>query len=175
MNTKTSAAIAAYLAAIVAANLLVAAYGPSVIIANAFLLIGLDLALRDYLHDAWSDQYRAVNMLALVAAGGAISYALNAGAGRIAVASTAAFALAAVADWTVYGLAHRWPWLARSNASNIVGAAVDSLAFPTIAFGGVLWPIVAGQFVAKTLGGAAWSTLIYGMRRARAAAHHGIA
>ena len=43
-------AIIAYAAAMVLANLSVAVLGPWVSPINAFLLIGLDLALRDLLH-----------------------------------------------------------------------------------------------------------------------------
>jgi uncharacterized PurR-regulated membrane protein YhhQ (DUF165 family) len=49
-------------------------------------------------------------------------------------------------------------WL-RVNGSNIPSALVDSLIFPTLAFGSFLWPIVLGQFGAKTLGGFLWSLL----------------
>jgi uncharacterized PurR-regulated membrane protein YhhQ (DUF165 family) len=162
MTRTTLAAAAAFIASIVAANLLVAEYGPSITIVNAFALIGLDLVLRDYLHDAWrSNRW---NMLGLIAAAGAISYAANPATGRIALASTVAFTLAALADWLVYTIAERKPWLVRSNASNVAGAAVDSLLFPTLAFGALLWPIVLGQFLAKTLGGAAWSLLIAAVR-----------
>lgn len=158
MNTRNAAAVVAYIASIVTANLLVAHYGPSVTIINAFALIGLDLVLRDYLHDAWRS--RLTPMAGLIAAAGVISYVANPATGRIAVASTVAFAVAALVDWAAYALARRKPWLVRSNASNVAGAAADSLLFPTIAFGGLLWPIVIGQFVAKTLGGAAWSLLL---------------
>ncbi len=37
---------------------------------------------------------------------------------------------------------------------------VDSLVFPTIAFGGILWTITLGQFLAKVLGGYVWSLVI---------------
>ena len=50
-----------------------------------------------------------------------------------------------------------WTWLQRSNGSNVASAAVDSLVFPWIAFGG-FQPVVTGlQFLAKVLGGAAWA------------------
>ncbi len=171
MTRTHTAACLAYIASITTANLLVAHYGPSVTIANAFVLIGLDLVLRDYLHDAWRG--RVAPMAGLIAAAGVTSYALNPATGRIAVASTIAFTVAALVDWTVYATAHRSPWLVRSNASNVAGAAADSLLFPTLAFGAVLWPIVLGQFVAKTAGGAAWSLLLATAKAvpARAAAH----
>ena len=44
--------IGMYLAAIVAANLSVAAFGLAVSIANAFIFIALDLTSRDRLHEA---------------------------------------------------------------------------------------------------------------------------
>jgi queuosine precursor transporter len=171
MRAREASAAGVYVTSIVTANLLVAEYGPAVTVVNAFALIGLDLVIRDYLHDAWAgDRWR---MAALIGVAGAISYAANPATGRIALASTIAFALAAVADWAVYAAARRRPWLVRSNASNVVGAAVDSVTFPTLAFGAVLWPIVLGQFVAKVLGGAAWSLLIGAtMRSHRALADH---
>ena len=43
-------ALVAYAVAMIAANLLVATFGPSVTAINAFFLIGLDLTLRDWLH-----------------------------------------------------------------------------------------------------------------------------
>lgn len=169
MNTKNIAAVAAYTTAIVTANLTVAHWGPSVSIVNAFLLIGLDLVLRDYLHDRWSD-HLVRNMGLLIVGAGVVSYALNQDAGRIALASSAAFMLAAVADWAVYAAAHRLPWIERSNLSNIAGSGVDSIAFPAIAFGLPLLPaIMFGQFVAKVAGGSVWSLLIAGSRRIEAA------
>lgn len=158
-----------YIAAITAANLLVAKYGPAVSIVNAFLLIGLDLALRDYLHDAWRTR-RAVKMTALILAAGAVSFVINPATGRIAVASFVAFTIAATVDWLVYHKLRSRPWIARANASNTMGATVDSIVFPILAFG---WPplvaIILGQFVAKALGGFVWSIVIGG---ARAAARH---
>lgn len=39
-------------------------------------------------------------------------------------------------------------------------ALVDSLVFPTVAFGAFLPVIVIGQFAAKVAGGALWSVII---------------
>lgn len=150
-----------YLAAIVAANLLVAQFGPAVTVLNAFLFIGLDLTARDALHDHWHGRHLARNMAILIGAGSVLSYALNAGAGRIALASFVAFAGAGLADTLVYSALGTRSRLARMNGSNVVSAAVDSLLFPALAFGlPVLWPIVLGQFAAKTVGGALWSLVL---------------
>ncbi len=152
--------IAAYLSAIVLANLLVAWLGPSITIVNAFLFIGLDLTCRDSLHDAWGGNGLWWKMLLLLAAGSAISYLLNQQAGQIAVASMVAFGAAGAADGVVYHLLRKRSWWQRANGSNLVGAAVDSLVFPTIAFGVLLWPIVIGQFAAKVAGGLLWSAFL---------------
>ena len=152
--------IAVYLAAIVAANLSVAAFGPAASILNAFLFIGLDLTTRDALHDRWHDDHLILRMGGLIAVGGAISFALNAGAGQIAVASTVAFALAAIVDGLVYAALGDRAYLVRVNGSNIPAAAVDSLVFPTIAFGAFLPIVVLGQFAAKVAGGFVWSLVL---------------
>jgi hypothetical protein len=148
-----------YLVAIILANLSVAQFGPSVTIINAFLFIGLDLTARDQLHEAWRGNQLLPKMAALIAAGSLLSWLLNRNAGPIALASFAAFAAAAVVDALVYHQLGRYPRLLRINGSNIPSAAVDSLVFPTLAFGSFLWTIVLGQFLAKTLGGFVWSLL----------------
>jgi uncharacterized PurR-regulated membrane protein YhhQ (DUF165 family) len=172
MNVKTVACVVAYIAAITTANLLVAEFGPAISVLNAFLLIGLDLSLRDYLHDVWSN-HRVFKLGAMIASAGLISYALNPASGRIAVASTLAFVVAALVDWGVYHLMRRYAWSERANGSNIAGAGVDSLIFPAVAFGfPLLWVIVLGQFTAKVAGGAVWA-LVIGIVRGRRAAAHG--
>ena len=158
-------AIAIYAAAMTVANLLVATFGPSVTPINAFVLIGLDLALRDWLHV----RLKVWQMGALIIATGGLTYMLNPAAGMIAIASASAFAAAAIVDWSVFAKV-QGGWLKRANASNVAGAAVDSLVFPTIAFGALMPHIVAMQFVAKVAGGAVWAYFISkGARRVETA------
>lgn len=148
-------AIAAYAAAMTIANLTIAAFGPWVSPINAFILIGLDLALRDWLHV----RLKLWQMGTLIAATGALTYVLNPAAGQIAVASAVAFTAAALVDWGTFARL-RGSWMFRANGSNVAGAAVDSLVFPTLAFGVLMPHIVAMQFVAKVAGGALWAWLI---------------
>lgn len=145
-----------YIMAIVAANLSVAHFGPWVSPINAFLFIGLDLVLRDHLHDKWRGNWLWTRMLALIGAAGAVLYLLNPAAGIIAVASVVAFVVSGMVDALVYHLLRDRSWWQRSNSSNAVGAMSDSLIFPAIAFGGFMPAIVALQFGAKVLGGAIW-------------------
>lgn len=148
-------ALIAYAVAMVAANLLVATFGPSITPALAFLLIGLDLTLRDWLHV----KLKAYEMALLIAGTGLLTFLLNPAADRIAIASSVAFLAAALVDWAVF---IRLPgsWLFKANGSNVAGAAVDSLIFPTLAFGVLMPQIVVMQFVAKVAGGAVWALVL---------------
>jgi hypothetical protein len=65
---------------------------------NAFVLIGLDLALRDWLHV----RLKVWQMGALIAFTGLLTFALNPAAGQIALASAAAFTAAALVDWATF-------------------------------------------------------------------------
>lgn len=166
---KTWSLIGMYLAAIVTANLTVAAFGPAVAVANAFVFIALDLTSRDRLHEAWAGRGLAWKMGLLIAAGSFISYALNANAGPIALASFVSFAVSAMLDTLVYALLHERAYLVKVNGSNVVSAAADSLIFPALAFGlPLLWPIVLGQFAAKLIGGALWAWVLSGKVRKEA-------
>lgn len=149
------AAILAYAVAMTCANLSIAAFGPWVSPINAFFLIGLDLALRDWLHV----RLRVWQMGALIAATGLLTYILNPSAQHIAIASAVSFAVAALADWLTFTKL-QGSWLRRSVGSNVVGAAVDSLIFPTLAFGALMPAIVLMQFAAKAAGGAMWAALM---------------
>ncbi len=148
-------ALIAYAVAMVAANLLVATFGPAISPINAFLLIGLDLTLRDWLHV----RLKTWQMGGLILGTGALTYLLNPAAGMIAVASAVSFLVAALVDWAIF-VKTTGSWIKRANVSNTGGAAVDSLLFPTIAFGALMPEIVALQFVAKVSGGAVWSYVL---------------
>lgn len=156
---KVSSMVIVYLAALVSANLSIAYFGPWVSPINAFLLIGLDLSLRDKLHEHWKDHLWP-KMFALISVAGAISFALNPAAINIAAASVIAFIAAGLVDAFIYQRLVAKRWLVKSNASNAAGAAVDSLIFPTIAFGSLMPAIVLFQFAAKVAGGALWSWVL---------------
>jgi hypothetical protein len=150
-----------YLTAIIAANLLVARFGPAVTIINAFAFIGLDLTARDHLHDAWHGRGLVPKMATLIAAGSLLSWLLNRNAGPIALASFAAFACAAAADTLAYALLGGRARLLKMNGSNLVSAAVDSVTFPALAFGfPLLVGVMLGQFAAKVGGGFVWSLVL---------------
>lgn len=153
--------IALYLAAIVAANLIVVQFGPSASVVTAFLFIGLDLTARDGLHEKWNGKHLWWKMLLLIGTGSLLSWFLNRNAGPIALASFLAFAGAGIADTVIYSLLGDKTRFIKINGSNVVSSAVDSFLFPVLAFGWPpLWGIVAGQFIAKVGGGFVWSIIL---------------
>lgn len=158
--------VALYLAAIVAANVTVMLFGPAWSIVNAFVFIGLNLTARDRLHDQWHGNLKR-NMVLLIFTGALISAMF--GAGRIALASAAAFAVSETADAIMYTALGRRNKLIQINGSNVLGAAVDSVLFPLLAFG---WPplvlIMIGQFAAKVAGGFVWFIVLTKRRQCKA-------
>lgn len=155
MNTY----IVVYLVSIVAANILVAHFGPSFAPIGALLFIGLDLTCRDKIHDGWKTNLFA-KMTTLIAIGSVMSYALNGASGKIALGSFVAFFAASAVDTVTYQLLKERSKMVKVNGSNVLSAAVDSVVFPTVAFGVFLPSIVALQFVAKVLGGLFWFAII---------------
>ena len=154
-------AISIYAIAMTLANLSVAAFGPAISPLNAFLFIGLDLTLRDWLHV----RLKIWQMGCLILVSGLLTLLLNPATGKIALASAIAFTAAATVDWSVFARL-RGIWQTRANASNAAGALVDSLIFPTIAFGALMPHIIAMQFVAKVFGGFLWSLILRGNHEA---------
>lgn len=151
-------AVLAYLALIVGTNVAFATVGPVLL---TFVLAGLTLAARDFVHDALGRRVA----FALVFVGAAISALLAAPA--VALASLVAFLLAETLDLLVYerirGRAGRPAGIA---VSGVIGSVVDSLVFLTIAFGSLafFWPQVIGK-VGATLGAAALVALVQVARR----------
>lgn len=137
------------------ANLLVSKFGPAISPVLAFFLIGFDLSMRDWLQV----RMRPWQMAGLIGASGLLTYALNPAAGMTAVASAVALTSAALVDWATFTRL-RGAWLFKANGSNVAGALVDSLIFPTLAFGALMPNIVAAQFMAKVAGGAVWAYVI---------------
>jgi len=149
--------ISLFLLAIVTANLSAAYFGPAATPINAFFLIGLDITLRDRLHEMWHGKQLKLKMLGLISAGGALTYVLNQGAGQICIASVVSFMAALTVDVVIYEGLYKCRRTVKINGSNIGAAAVDSILFPTIAFGAFIPWILFWQFAAKVSGGFIWS------------------
>jgi uncharacterized PurR-regulated membrane protein YhhQ (DUF165 family) len=162
-----------YLGAAVLANVVISITGPIwwVVALVSAGMVGFDLTSRDKLHEYWHHKNLWVKMGALIFSGSLLSFlvsilssgAISSSASlRVSTASFVAFAVAGIADALVYHLLFARAPLVKVNTSNVVSAVLDSLIFPTIAFG---WPppllIVGIQFFSKVAGGFAWAYLLY--------------
>lgn len=153
------ALVTSYLVAAVVANLAANHFGQVALPWVAFFIIPFDLCARDVLHDRWLGSDLWLRMAVLVMGGSLLTTFVNFGAWRVAVASALAFLAAGIADTVAYWLLRRHGRLARMNGSNAISAVVDSVVFPTVAFGGLSWALSGAQAVAKFAGGIVWSLL----------------
>jgi uncharacterized PurR-regulated membrane protein YhhQ (DUF165 family) len=147
---RAAVVAAAFLGCILAANYVTSRFGLvpvglfGLVATAGTYFIGLTFVLRDLLHDTAGRRWT----LAVIAAGAVLSFAVASPA--IALASAAAFALSETADLAVYSPLRRRGYLRAAVASNVVGAAVDTVVFLTVA-GFPLADAFAGQMVGKLI------------------------
>lgn len=151
--------ITMYLLAIIIANLTIAHFGTIAVLPVGFLLIGLDLTSRDYLHEIWK-RHLWLKMAMLISVGSILSWLLNKDAGQIALASFVAFLCAGIVDTITYHLLGKRVFLVRVNGSNVFSSFADSSIFLTIAFGLFMPGLIFAQFGVKVCGGFMWSLLL---------------
>ncbi len=147
-------ALAAFAAAITAANWLTTRYG---IVPVGFGLAttagtyaaGAALLLRDVVQDVCGWRW----VLAGIATGAVLTAATSP---ALAVASTVAFLLAELLDMAVYTPLRDRGWARAALASGVVGAVVDTYAFLALAGFPITTQTVGGQLVGKAL----WATAL---------------
>lgn len=153
--------IVTYLAAIVTANLITAAGGPTWSVIMSFALIPFNLTVRDNLHERWEHDHLRRNMALLILSGSVLSAALSISALPIAVASFVAFAAAETIDSLVYARLFKRSKLVKMIGSNSVSSAADSFVFTSLAFGTpILWGIIAADYAVKLAGGVLWAMVL---------------
>lgn len=148
------AAVASYIAAIVAANWLTTKYGmvpvaPGLVTTAGTFAAGAALLLRDAVQDAAGRAW----VVAGIAAGAGLTWFT---APALAVASATAFLVAEFADMAVYTPLRSRSWARAALASGVVGAVVDTLLFLHLAGFPVTSETVGGQLVGKAL----WATVL---------------
>lgn len=160
MNLKQIVLVGLFIGSLVVANLLVATFGPGALPYTAFFMIGLDLTVRDSLHEQWHGRRLVRNMAIMIAAGAVIAFLMNRSSLWVGTASFAAFASAGLVDLAVYSLLFYRPWLVKVNVSNAAAALTDSLVFTLVAFHTFMPGLVATQWLIKLAGGALWSLIL---------------
>lgn len=155
MTTKGIAALAVYIGAIVAANVLTQRYG---LVPVGFGLVttagtyaaGFALLARDFVH-----RYAGVVWVFVgIAVGIALSWWLASPA--LAIASAAAFGIAELVDLLVFVWVRPRGFITAAGLSNLVSAPIDTVAFLAIAGFPITLATVAGQIVGKLL----WATAL---------------
>lgn len=143
-RTRLTLYCAAFLAVIVAANILTTQLGIvhwlGITATAGTWVAGFAFVARDAIHDTAGQRW----VLAMIGAGAILSAAISP---RIALASGVAFALSELADFAVYTPLRRRGRTRAALASNLAGAAVDTLAFLAIA--GFPLTAFAGQMIVK--------------------------
>lgn len=161
-------ATAAYMTAIIAANVLTDRYGmvpvwPGIAATAGTYAAGLALLARDVVQDTAGRR----PVLAAIAAGAVLSAWLA--TPQLAVASALAFAVAETVDMAVYTPLRRRGWGRAALTSGLVGAVADTVLFLWLA-GFPVWAALPGQLIGK----AVWATavpvvLVLAVREARRA------
>lgn len=153
----TAIIIFIYLAAAVGANLTVTAFGEHGAYLTAFLIIPLDLIIRDILHEKWSEKIW-LRMGLLIATGSALSAIVVWDSRIVAVASFAAFAAGGLTNTFAYQKLISKPRLLKMNASNLPAAFIDSIVFAGILFE-FDGAFIVAQTAIKFVGGIMWSII----------------
>lgn len=155
-NPAGTIAMACYITAIVAANIITNHYGMvpvgfGLMVTAGTYAAGLALLARDYVH-----RYAGVPwVLAGITIGGLVSWLTT--TPSLALASTVAFVGAELLDLGVFAAIYdRLGMFGGALISNIVSAPVDTLLFLWLAGFPVTVASVSGQFIGKVL----WATLI---------------
>lgn len=131
MNRRTTFSLIAFVAVIVAANLLTMHLGFVTWLGLAATagtwVAGFGFVARDYLHRAGGPRWVVV----AIVIGALVSVAFSP---QLALASGVAFLLSELADFAVYAPLRKRHETAGQIVSNVVGSIVDTLVFLGIAF-----------------------------------------
>ncbi|MFM9566146.1 VUT family protein [Streptomyces turgidiscabies] len=155
MTSRALTTLAAYIAAIVAANWLTTRYGlvhlpgMALTVTAGTYAAGAALLLRDVVQDICGTR----SVFAGIAAGATLTALTSP---SLAVASTVAFLLAELLDMAAYTPLRKRGWARAALASGCVGALVDTLVFLSIAGFPITVQSIGGQMVGKVL----WATAL---------------
>lgn len=152
--------VCAYLLAIVLANLLATAFGPWATPFIAFVLIGFDLTVRDFIHEKWRGRFLLSRLTVLIVLGALLSFAFNPGSQQVAWASALAFGCAAIVDTALYLSVRRYGQPLAVMVSNFFSAITDTIIFLWVAFGVFSPWLLLLHIVAKSGGATVWYNIL---------------
>lgn len=146
-----------YVSLFILANLLVGIFGPWITPINALVIIGADMVIRDRIQ--YENGFSWAIFCCLLA--GIITFLINPETQMIAVASFVSILLAGISSALVFKLKNG-NFYSKSYPANVICAAIDSLVFPYVAFGSIMFDISLMQFIAKVVGA---TLVLYIMRK----------
>ena len=153
--------VAAYLIALVAANLLVKHFGPYGLWFSSAFLIPFDFICRCIFHETWKGAKLIFNLILLTIFSGIITFVLNEDALNIAAASFAGIVAVQIFAGLFYQALKKKSFLIKVNLSDFIAIVVDSIVFQLVAFSVINWQVTTGQILIKVLGGLLWFYIIF--------------
>lgn len=150
-----------YLAAFIAANLVVKHFGASGLWISSFLLIPFDYVCRCVFHEKWEGKSLIIRLSVLVVLSSICTVLINQGAINIAEASVGGFTAAQIGAGIFYQKNKSKSWFFKVNISDLIAIVFDSLVFQFIAFHNINPFITIGQIVIKFIGGLLWYYILF--------------
>lgn len=148
--------IPVYLAAFVAANLLVNHFGAYGLWFSSFFLIPFDFVCRCLFHESWQGKRLIINLSCLTILAGCLTFLINNSALYIALASFSGFTAAQISAGIFYQMNKSKSWFYKVNVSDLIAIVFDSIVFQLVAFSSIAPGVTLGQIVIKFLGGLMW-------------------
>lgn len=151
-----------FLAAFVAANLIVKHYGAPGLLIASFVLIPFDFVCRCLIHEKLSGKRLVLLLSGLTVAAAGITMLINRDATRVALGSIAGFTAAQFFAGAFYqNVKREGSWFLKVNISDLIAIVFDSIAFQLVAFATVNPLVMVGQMCIKFAGGLLWYFIIF--------------
>ncbi len=153
--------IGVYLAAFVAANLLVKYFGPYGLWFSSLFLIPFDFVCRCVFNELWKGFELVAKLAILTVCSCIVTVLINGDAINIAKASMAGFVCAQIIATVFYQLLIKKGYMTKVNLTDLVAISADSVIFQIVAFGVFNWKVTLGQILIKGIGGLIWFYIIF--------------
>lgn len=150
-----------YLAALIAANLIVKHFGAYGLWFSSVILIPFDFVCRCIFHENWKGIKLVKNLILLTLASGLITVLLNYDALNIALASFAGIAAVQIGAGLFYQRFKNKSLFFKVNLSDLVAIVIDSIVFQYVAFQIIDFEVTGGQILIKFIGGLFWFFIIF--------------
>jgi uncharacterized PurR-regulated membrane protein YhhQ (DUF165 family) len=151
-----------FLAAFIAANLIVKHFGIYGLVLSSFVLIPFDFVCRCLIHEKLQGKRLVLLLSGLTVAAAVITYIINRDALRVALGSIAGFTAAQFFAGAFYqNVKREGSWFLKVNISDLIAIVFDSIAFQLVAFNTFDPLVLIAQMGIKFAGGLLWYYIIF--------------